>query len=433
MKVVTFAKERNNSAAARQYGVTEKMVRDWRSKEEALKNIPRTKCASRGQAAHWPVLEKHVADMVHEHRKNRHVVTRDEIRIFALQWAKSNPEYSEGFKAPTSWCSRFVKRHNLLLRQKTRVAQKLPSDLDCKLANFHKCVIQQRRDYKYPSSNIGNVGEISMNFDMTGNQPVDCKGVETELLKTVGHEKTQFTVVLSCMADGTKLSPMVIFKRKNIPQIKFPIGVFVHVNEKGWMDDEGVKLWLDHIWSGRPGGLRKQHSLLVWDMFKSNLSADTKKQLAATNTVIPEGLTSLVQPLDMCLNKPFKDCVQEQWNEWISDSEKSFTKGSNMHAPQLDMLCNFVINAWNDIPVEMVISSFKKCNLSDSLDGMQENYLWNSKDTVEHNGNETEVATTPLDAEYYPFSDSLAHVSQDIIYELTMSDDEFDVDFEGFS
>ncbi|KAJ1130885.1 hypothetical protein NDU88_009229 [Pleurodeles waltl] len=41
LKVVNFAMEHNNCAAARQYGVTEKMVRDWKANEKALKSMPR--------------------------------------------------------------------------------------------------------------------------------------------------------------------------------------------------------------------------------------------------------------------------------------------------------------------------------------------------------------------------------------------------------
>ena len=38
---------------------------------------------------------------------------------------------------------------------------------------------------------------------------------------------------------------------------------FVHVNEKSSMDEEGIRLWLEHIWSRLPGGLHKERSLLM--------------------------------------------------------------------------------------------------------------------------------------------------------------------------
>ena len=50
----------------------------------------------------------------------------------------------------------------------------------------------------------------------------------------------------TCMADGTKQKPMVIFKRKDIPKgEKKPPGVLVHCHPKGWMDNEEIVLWLN--------------------------------------------------------------------------------------------------------------------------------------------------------------------------------------------
>ena len=66
---------------------------------------------------------------------------------------------------------------------------------------------------------------------------------------------------------------------------------------------------------------------MVWEIIRGHLTTNTKKRLARINSdaaVIPGRLTSLVQPLDVCLNKPFKDHIREQWNEWMVSGEKSF-------------------------------------------------------------------------------------------------------------
>ena len=72
------------------------------------------------------------------------------------------------------------------------------------------------------------------------------------------------------------------------------------------------------------------------------------------------------------------------------------------YAPQ----CNFIIKAWNDIDAETVIKSFKKCGISNSLDGMEDDYLW--KD-------EEETEATPSDLEFDPYDDCLTNISQDVI------------------
>ena len=67
-------------------------------------------------------------------------------------------------------------------------------------------------------SEIGNMDEAPMYFDMPGNTSVDFVVNKTIGIKTTGHEKQHLTVVLACLTDGTKLKPMVIFKRKTMPK-----------------------------------------------------------------------------------------------------------------------------------------------------------------------------------------------------------------------
>lgn len=150
--------------------------------------------------------------------------------------------------------------------------------------------------------------ETPVQFDMLSNYTVDLRGTKTVTVKSTGHEKSRFTVVLSCLANGVKLKPMVIFKRKLMPKIKFPPGIIVHVQENGWMDENGVKKWLNEVWDKRPQNFNNW-SLLVWDMFRSHLTDSVKSELKDKRTnqaVIPAGLTSMLQPLDVSLNKPFK-------------------------------------------------------------------------------------------------------------------------------
>ena len=170
--------------------------------------------------------------------------------------------------------------------------------------------------------------ETPMNFDMPATHTVHPTGEKTVIMKTTGNEKNHFTVVLACMANGSKLKPNgYFFCGKNEP---IPPQIVVHVHEKGWMDEAGMKLWIEKVWRCREGGLMKKKSLLVYDMFKTYLMESIKKTLRDHNTdvaIIPGGLTSQLQPLDVSLNKPFKEKVCVMWSEW--DEQKEFTKGGN--------------------------------------------------------------------------------------------------------
>ena len=116
-------------------------------------------------------------------------------------------------------------------------------------------VIDLRKEYNFSLGDIGNIDETPMFFDMVGNRTVDVKGKNTVNIKTKGSDKAHFTTILACLADGTKLKPAVVFKRKTMPKEKLPSNISVYVQEKGWVDETVLSKWLNDVWFMRPGAL----------------------------------------------------------------------------------------------------------------------------------------------------------------------------------
>ena len=101
----------------------------------------------------------------------------------------------------------------------------------------------------------------------------------------------------------------------------------------------------------------------------------------------------MVQPLDVSINKPFKDMMRKEWNEWMIGGEKTYTKGGSMRSPTMPEVCQWVINSWNQLKVEAIVKAFKKCGISNALDGTEDEELWD--DTDEEAADD--VHTTPVD------------------------------------
>ena len=425
LKVIEFAEVNGNRAAEREFSVSEKVVRDWRKMKETLLEMPRTKRARRGKQAHYPEMERELAGWITDQRNNGYIVSLLQIR---LQAKKLNSDAS--FKASNGWTHRFMQRHNLSLRQKTKISQKLPNDLEDKITSFHSFLLKQRKQIDFELGQIGNMDETPMSFDLPGNRTVDVKGKKTVMIRTTGHERTHFTVVLACMADGTKLKPMVIFKRKTIPKgEKIPSGVLVHCHPKGWMDEEGIVLWLSKVWNTRPGALLKKKSLLVWDQFRAHKTEKVKekaKEIQTTQAMIPGGLTSILQPLDVVLNKPFKDRVRKRWMTWMASDDKELTKGGNLKKPSISLVTSWVKSAWDEIPADMVVKSFLKTGISNSMDGTQDDELW-----TESQEDDSEEDDTEEDDTYLAGWDTDEKITQEEWEDLFgKSDDE--EEFEGF-
>lgn len=108
-----------------------------------------------------------------------------------------------------------------------------------------------------------------------------------------------------------------------------------------------------------------------------------KAKLRQKNTdvaVIPGGLTSVVQPLDVCLNKPFKDKLRQKWTDWMIEGEKTYTKGGIMRAAALETVSHWVVESWNEVSDAVVERSFKKCAISNALDGIEDDMIWDDND-----------------------------------------------------
>lgn len=324
LKVIELAKANTNRAAEREFGVTEKIVRDWRAKESKMRDVSSQSVKKmRTVISPYDQIEGTLKQWVIDMRSNGYIVTRATIRFRAKQLAKESG-YSD-FKASSGWCTRFMCRHDLALRQKTHIAQRLPKDMDTKVDSFHKFVIDLRKGHDFELGAIGNMDETPMFFDMPSNRTVDVKGAKTVSETTTGSDKAHFTVILSCLADGTKLKPAVVFKCKTMPKEKLPSDIVVFCQEKGWVDENVLIRWLDEVWFKRPGALLNKKSLMVWDMFCAHLVNSVKNKLKENCTyqaVIPGGCTSVLQPLDVCLNKPFKVNMRAKWNTWMVSGDK---------------------------------------------------------------------------------------------------------------
>ena len=189
--------------------------------------MPRLGRANRGKKAAWPGLETDLGWT--KKRNNGLKILPSLVRLKALEMAKDE-KYgipAGHFKAGNHWCQRFKKRNDLSLRQKTTLAQRLPDDYEEKIIRFHRFVINLRKEYNYPLHVIANMDETPLTFDMPPNRTINDKGEKTITIRTTGNEKNRITVVLACAGDGSKLRPMVIFKRKTVPKVVHKHGVVI--------------------------------------------------------------------------------------------------------------------------------------------------------------------------------------------------------------
>ena len=88
---------------------------------------------------------------------------------------------------------------------------------------------------------------------------------------------------------------------------------------------------------------------------------------------VPKGTTSRVQPLDVSINKPFKNFVRRQFEEHIDKNLELYINGKISAAERRVLITKWVANAWQSIKGEtdLIQRSFLKCGFSNALDGSE--------------------------------------------------------------
>ncbi len=73
----------------------------------------------------------------------------------------------------------------------------------------------------------------------------------------------------------------------------------------------------------------------------------------------PSNTTSRLQPMDLGINKPFKDRIRYLWEEWMSnESNISLTNSGYRRSVPRQTFINLVEDSWQKINTETITNSF---------------------------------------------------------------------------
>ena len=169
--------------------------------------------------------------------------------------------------------------------------------------------------------------ETSVFFDMVPVKSLVQKGQKLVAIRTSGFEKRHVTVVLTVAADRFILPPMIIFRYKTnqiIKDIEAPEGFVIATQEKAWVDESLMFTWFDQVWKSYTEKKKKldfNRSLMVYDAFKAHTIDEMKVRwsISSTNLImVPPVCTWKYQPLDVCINKPFKGVLRNCWEDYVA-------------------------------------------------------------------------------------------------------------------
>ena len=298
----------------------------------------------------------------------------NEIIIEAYRLMPALKELS--YKSIHNWCDRFLMRHGYTLRKVTHIGQPVRDDASDMIIKFILDIKQKMIDYDINDNYqlIANMDETRVWFEMFRNETIERIGAKEVKIKSFGCDKNRISLILTILANGEKLKPVIIFKGKTDNRLEKKLQNNIHVKnneilvkcqDNAWFNNEIFQFWLNKVWFPYCNN-QKNKFILVMDRATSHYSDCLTKNFINNNStyiLIPPGLTRFLQPLDVSINFPFKNYLKQEYinfNLFKSNKEKAM----------YDDIINFVCNVWyseGKIIRDIIKKSFKATGITEDF------------------------------------------------------------------
>ena len=238
-EVVNVATRTSYTVAAREYGLSENQVKDW-----GRNSIKRKPAQQRAKHQVEQTAQKRfecvVKEWVISQTAKGAELCSTQVREHALKLLKNDDfGFQKPFLASKSWCMRFIRRNRLLELRKSKPIQMIPVDDAGKLSMLRSIIMKKCEHWEYNLSQIGFMEEMTIGLDTEG------ATVESAISRS---DETVFSVVLSCLADGTKLKPVIVVRgtrqRKVIEDLD---GIHLHSQAEGLVDESAVLFFVEKV------------------------------------------------------------------------------------------------------------------------------------------------------------------------------------------
>ena len=311
----------------------------WKKEEEegkftALKGGQR-RAGGGGRGRVWAAMEKVLFEQFRERRAMGRPVRRGWFRrvskgLIPIHDPGRDPTL---FRFSNGWFRSFLRWDQISLRFVTNTASQLPADFAGAILNWLKFNRRNSQTHEqdinwgrsntlvpavghYRLQNICNLDQTPVPYEYLGGQTYNLIGEMSVWLQSSksGWEKRKGTTQLTVFADGiSRVLPLIFFRGQGIgPTIgrerqQYDPCVIVKFNPTAYANSSSVLEWQDEKLIPI---LDDQPTLLAIDLFQAHQTAEVLDTFRANDiavSLIPGGCTCLVQPLDISINRPFKD------------------------------------------------------------------------------------------------------------------------------
>jgi hypothetical protein len=308
-------------------------------------------------------IDEELLRFVFELREQGNAVSSNIISIKASRLLREFKEKSKRNKLDI--VRRWTKHHSLVYRMGTHESSRNPASVANEAIDFivfvaRPLVVQPNRHPDY----IINMDQTPVFFSFHSKKTLSRIGVKTVNIRTSMEDTKRITFAMSVTASGRVLKPYLIFKGKPGARIEkkelvnYPPEweMFYSCQDAAWMDERVMLLWVELVLKPyvetAPVGIIP---LLFLDSYRCHMMhsiVDAIQTLGVEVEIIPGGCTSLVQPVDIGVNKPFKNRLRESWEAWMVENLSA--ENTITVSPSRQTVAGWCASAYKGLSVEMV-------------------------------------------------------------------------------
>lgn len=358
-------------------GVTIDLASKWvkKFKEEGLLGLVDKRVQNSGPYNKF--LDLYVLEEFKKKRNKGIMVNGLLLKAIALQ---SPAAYKpDNFQASNGWLSRFIARNRIVKRKKTRQTQAVFERLNIEMINYLE-VLKTLQEFDDELVFV-NFDEVPVFFDLSSDYTYELKGQKDITSLNHARDKTRISVTLGIASNGDVLSPLLtfIYKYASKGTRTFPKKFeefknrtkpyMLRFSESGFNNDNIIIDYIDKIIVEWKASLNKE-VVLVMDQAKCHISDKVLKHLdnlRLTYILIPAGGTCLFQPLDVALNKPFKDDLRCSYFSWL-ENQVSVNNVKVLECPEVERMIDWSVKAAANINSLKVTDAFRLSAITGNLE-----------------------------------------------------------------
>ena len=229
---------------------------------------------------------------------------------------KSLAKHGGHITITNDWGRSLLRRMNFVKSKGTKDVKRLPDDFQEIKAAYNKRVQDAMTKHQIPENLVMNLDQTGCNLVPGGQWTMDEQGVNQVTICGMDG-KRQITVLLTVTMAAQLLAPQVIYTGTttgSLPRgIEFPASWDVTSTANHWSNKDSMLQYIDTVLLPYVKNNRKnpeQKALLILDVFAAH----------RTEVIfLPACCTDKLQPLDLTLNKDYKDELKACFHNWFAE------------------------------------------------------------------------------------------------------------------